>query len=161
MIPDGMFSVCFFFHKRELSVFLHRSLFFDGRRGKGTEEKLSLLSSFLLFLFRSGEHLLRGFLLFLVPCFTVCRGVLHASDLASYLTACGRHDIITGFSGMFTSRLYLFSFSPLSCLVPPGTRMCLSLDSVGGFYGEIDSFTDKKKRRSFSLLSMHQNFRLC
>ncbi|PHJ24349.1 hypothetical protein CSUI_001802 [Cystoisospora suis] len=44
------------------------------------------------------EHCLRGFLLFLVPCFTVCRGVLHASDLASYLTACGRRDIIAGFS---------------------------------------------------------------
>ncbi|KEP63932.1 UNVERIFIED_CONTAM: hypothetical protein HHA_236800 [Hammondia hammondi] len=44
------------------------------------------------------EHQLRGFLLFLVPGFIACRGSLHVTELKGYLTACGRSDIIRGFS---------------------------------------------------------------
>lgn len=69
----------------------------------------------------SGEHRLRGFLLFLVPCFTACRGILHASDLSSYLTACGRGDLVSGFSGTFRipSPLLFTFFCPL--LSPPAS----------------------------------------
>ncbi|PFH37197.1 hypothetical protein BESB_036550 [Besnoitia besnoiti] len=44
------------------------------------------------------EHALRGFLLFLVPCFIACRGVISESDLRGYVTACGRADILGDFS---------------------------------------------------------------